>query len=180
MAVGDSGFSAAVVPAPKHAVQEGVVTVCGPVPRVGRDDAPDAVQRLDHAGSSAGSGSVTAVSSRRDGRLMVCHPACSTSSGTSGCAASCCSWSLRSSPSWPRRTPGQGGHSRRAAGGLRGVPGPDPGAGESQPAALLVGAAASLASILLSHNGIGEAPVLLCTVYTFTALPGAAGASPCG
>lgn len=44
-----------------------------------------------------------------------------------------------------------------------------------QPAALVVGAAASLASILLSHNGIGEAPLLLCTVYTFTALPGAAG-----
>ena len=42
-------------------------------------------------------------------------------------------------------------------------------------AALVVCAACSLASILLSHNGIGPAPFLLCVIYTRVAFKGQAG-----
>ncbi len=44
-----------------------------------------------------------------------------------------------------------------------------------QPAALIISAAGGIASILLSHNGVGEAPVLLCAVYTRLVLPEASG-----
>jgi signal transduction histidine kinase len=44
-----------------------------------------------------------------------------------------------------------------------------------QSAALIVSVAGGLASILLSHNGVGEAPVLLCAVYPRLVLPDVAG-----
>ena len=49
------------------------------------------------------------------------------------------------------------------------------GPAKSQPAGLVVGAAGGIASILLSHNGVGEAPVLLCAVYPRLVLPDRAG-----
>lgn len=44
-----------------------------------------------------------------------------------------------------------------------------------QSAALIVSVAGGIASILLSHNGVGEAPVLLCAVYPRLVLPEVAG-----
>ncbi len=40
-----------------------------------------------------------------------------------------------------------------------------------QPAALILSAAGGIASILLSHNGVGEGPVLLCAVYARIVFP---------